>query len=151
MLFLTEQEVQCASDDHDRLGDTVTDNGVQDNINHWVSSITDTRVEKKKKEKHKHNDVTGEEINDCNDDVSTTLCTDLPLKQSKKKSKSEERVDVDQIVMEDNEVMVVERKKKRKSKLITEESPNEKKAKIQTDDETEILPVKKHKKKRNNE
>ena len=132
-----------------------TDNGVEENINHWVSSITDSAAVNKK-DKHKHCEVTddsaGTGLDGCNDDEST-MSTDVSHKDNKKKSKSKKRdinVDPDQVVMEDNEVTVVEQKKKKKRKASTEDVPVEKKTKLVQigDDETELPSVKKHKKKK---
>lgn len=129
-----------------------TDNGVEENINHWVSSITDSGVvkKKKKKDKHKHSEDAG--LVSHNEDESTTVSTDLPCKDSKKKSKSKKRdvVDAGQEVMEDDEVTIVEQKKKRKRKSLTEDVSVEKKTKLLQigDDETELTSVKKHKKKK---
>lgn len=124
---------------------TITDKSVQDNINHWVSSITGTEKRKKKKEKHRHHDVVdvtevaSKQLDGCNDDESAT---DVTVKCGKKRSKS------NQVVMEDSEIMVIEQKKKRKIKATLEEAPNDKRAKIQTDDETEKPFIKKSKKKK---
>ena len=135
----TMEDAQCAG----------TDNGVEDNINHWLSSITESGVvkKKKKKDKHKDYDVTDNvtdssamELGDCN---TGTALTDG------KQSKCKERIVNDQVDMEDGEVTVVERKKKRKSKIIAEDVPVGKKTKLQAaDNETEIQVVKKHKKKK---
>ena len=149
--MLLEQD----ADEQDTVEDGQgTDNGVEENINHWVSSITDSAVVKKK-DRHKHcEDVASRGLDGHNDDESTTVSTDVPLKDSKKKSKSIKRdvdvVDADQEVMEDNEVTIVEQKKKRKRKALTEYVSVEKKTKLLQigDDETELTSVKKHKKKK---
>lgn len=146
---------ECTSDRQDTMDDqhTTTDNDVQDNINQWVLSITDDGTEKnKKKHKRKQCDVVeitdvAAELDGCKNTESAVACTDVPLKAGKKKSKSKEK-DVDQMVVEDNEMIVVEQKKKRKSKMIIEDAPVEKKSKLQANDETEKSLVKKHKKKK---
>lgn len=134
ILFLTEQEVQCISDQQDTTKDiqhTGTDNAVEDNISHWISSIIDSGAVKKKDKRRQCND------DSVATDQSFTACTNV---DSTKKSKSKQR-DVDnQAVMEDSKVMVVEQKKKRKSRATVELQA--------ADDETEIPLVKKHKKKK---
>ena len=151
--MLLEQE----ADEQDTVEDSQgTDNGVEENINQWVSFITDTAVVKKKKKKDKHKnceDAASTGVDGHNDDALTTVSTDAPLKDSKKKSKSKNRdinvVDADQEVMEDNEVTMVEQKKERKRKALTEEVSVEKTKLLQIgNDETELPSVKKHKKKK---
>ena len=149
---MTEKEVQCISGEQDIVEDGQgTDNGIEESINHWVSSITDSGVVKKKKkrDKHKHYDITATELDVCSDNDSATI--DPPLQDSKKKSKPKKRdIDVDRMIKEDNEETVVEQKKKRKHKASAEDVPVEKKTKLEqiADDETELPPVKKHKKKK---
>jgi len=151
--IVTEQEV-CTSDGQDTMDaqNNTTDNDVQDNINQWVLSITDEGTEKNKKKKHKCKqcDVVEatvvSELDGYKNTESAAVCTDVPLKSGKKKSKSREK-DVNQVAVEDNEVIVVERKKKRNSKTIID-APVEKKTKLQANDETEKPSVKKHKKKK---
>ena len=125
-----------------------TANGVQDSVDQWLSSITDSGVaEKKKKKKHKH-----KHHNDLVDDVTVemdgtaTACNEA-LKNDKKKLKSKERSADQEVVVEDSEVMAVEQKKKRKSNTTVDDAPVEKKIKLEADDETEPL-VKRHKKKK---
>lgn len=150
-----DQVVEHVTDGQDTVEDAQcagTDNGVEDNINHWLSSITESGVVKKKKKKDKHKDcnvtdnVTNSsamELADCNTESAGTALTDS------KQSKCKERIVNDQVDMEDGEVTVVECKKKRKSKIIAEDVPVGKKTKLQAaDNETEIQVVKKHKKKK---
>ena len=147
--LLTDQEVQCITDGQDTMEDAQCigiDNGVEDNINHWVSSITESGAVKKKKKKDKHRDcnaidnVTDSrtvEMGDCN--TESTDGTFMTSKQSKRSIND----------LEDNEMIVVEHKKKRKSKTTTEDVPVGKKTKLQeADNEIEMHLVKKHKKKK---
>lgn len=150
---LTDQEVQCITDEQDTMEDVQcmgTDNGVEDNINHWVLSITESGpVKKKKKKKDKHRDCNATDNNDVTDsntmEMGNTDSADVALTTSKQ-SKCKERTVDD---LEDGEMIVVERKKKRKSKTITEDVPVGKKTKLQeADNEVEMHLVKKHKKKK---
>ena len=133
--------MQCGSDEQDMVGYQGTDNGVEESINHWVSSITDNGPVKKKKKKNKNKqcDVTPDTV-EVNGELAIV-----------KKSKSKKTQVIDQAaVMEDNEVTVVELKKKRKRKALTEDVPIKKKTKLLevVDSETELPSVKKHKKKK---
>lgn len=148
-MYLLEQEVQCVSDEQDEVGHQGIDNGVEESVNHWVLSITDNGAikKKKKKDKNKQCDVTPAAI-ELNGYDSTT---DSPLENKKKKSKSKKTEVIDQVaVMENNEVTIVEQKKKRKRKALMEDVPIEKKTKLLevVDSETELPSVKKHKKKK---
>ena len=133
--------MQCGSNEQDMVGYQGTDNDVEESINHWVSSITDNGPVKKKKKKNKNKqcDVTPDTV-EVNGELAIV-----------KKSKSKKTEVIDQAaVMEDNEVTVVELKKKRKRKALTEDVPIKKKTKLLevVDSETELPSVKKHKKKK---
>jgi len=124
---------------------TVTCSNIEDSISHWVSSITDaTTVEKKKKRKYEHSNMSDVAVGDVEETV--VECTDITPKKKKSKRKSDEQIDVDCIIesMETDEAVIVGKKKKRKHIV---DGPADKKVKLQEEVMTDSPKVKKHKKK----
>jgi len=131
--------------------ETITENGVEDSINHWVSAITDGGTSEKKK-KRKHKCIRVSEDTAVKEDIEGTVmeCIDvLHKKKSKSKSKGDDQIVEDMVEsMEADKTVAPEKKKKRKHKPTASDGPVDKKVKLQDDEvTTDSQKIKKYKKK----